>query len=367
VRGPSILCSMYASASLVAQRGRARGHGGYHDHPDDDAALIQRARLIGVAPEAQRTQIAFALQRSVGNAAVARMLQRPTGPISVQRCGSERHEGCACAGPTREKGDPVDDDETKTDKQKAGGSVPIQFELEEATSWPEPGTLAKHACPGSATPSPKFPQAKSTAAARAAMGACNWGITKPDKLKVRTKTCKDGTDWSLRVTGITSKIRKFSRLLPAQKEPNTRRARSGNFCDMTTELDALGTCAGAWYSLRAVKAHENVHVGEWKSSFPSDWPPLQVAIEGITVPASGATKSKAKARKAMRSSATFTAALNVGTANFPTFWAIPDPNGNTDAAERAVVDPKIVRICKHAKKKGWSPAACAPCNARGIT
>jgi hypothetical protein len=358
--------SMYAPALTVTHRSRPGSHGWYPGRADDDAELIQRAPLLTVAPEGQRTQIAFALQRHVGNAAVARMLQVQGSPISVQRCGSERHEGCACAGPTREKGDPVDDDEIKTDKRKIGGDVPIQFELEEATSPPEPGSLAKHACPGSATPTPKFPQAKSTAAARAAMGPCTWGITAPDKLSVKTKTCKDGTDWNLRVTGVTSKIRRFSRLLPGQKEPSTGRAKSGNFCDMTTELDALGNCPGAWYSLRAVKAHENVHVGEWKSSFPADWPAVQAAIEGITVPASGATKSKGKATKAMRSSATFTAAIATNTTNFPTFWAIPDPNGNTDAAERAVVDPKIVRICKHAKKKGWSPAACAPCNARGI-
>jgi hypothetical protein len=358
---------MYVSASIVANRVRTGSHARHREHPDEDATLIQGARMIGVAPEAQRAQIALALQRRVGNAAVARMLQTYAAPISVQRCGSERHAGCACAGPTREKGDPVDDDEVKTDKHKTQDASPIQFEVEDSTSLPEPGTPGKHACPGSVNPAPKFPLGKSTAARRAAMSACTWGITSPDKLSVKTKTCKDGTDWHLRVTGVRSKVRKYSRLLAGQREPTTGRATSGNFCDMTTQLDALGRCPGSWYMLAAVKAHENVHVGEWKSSFPSDWPAVQSTIEGITVPASGATKSKGAATSAMRSSATFTDALGVGSTNFPTFWAIADPNANTDAAEHAVVDPRIEKICNHAKAKGWSPGTCAPCSARGIT
>ena len=121
--------------------------------------------------------------------------------------------------------------------------------------------------------------------------------------------------------------------------------------------------------LDAVKAHEAIHNGEWKSSFPTDWPALETKIEALTAAASGATADKAAAITQMRSSATFTKALDTsnGGGNFPTFWAIADPNANTNAAEHAIVDPRAEAICKEAKKQGWSPSACAVCNTKGIT
>ena len=173
----------------------------------------------------------------------------------------------------------------------------------------------------------------------------------------------------MRVKKVTSKIRKFSRLLAGQREPTTGNTSSARFCPQVTQLNSLGTCAGKWYMLKAVKAHEKVHVKEWKDSFPTDWPAVKTKIEGIDVAATGATKSKKKATKSMRNSATFKNAIKTGSAagNFPTFWAIADPNANTNAAERTVVNPRIKQICKRAKKKKWTPGACPVCVAKGIT
>jgi len=209
----------------------------------------------------------------------------------------------------------------------------------------------------------------STAAQIAAMGACTWGITAPDPLGIGTVTCRDGANWRLVVTRVNSVIRSHSRLLPGQAEPvpgvNTT---ATNFCLQTTELDNLGDCPGAWYMIRAVRAHEDVHVDEWRNNFTTDWTPLETAIEALTVPAAGATADKAAATAAIRGTAVFTNARDTsnGGGNFPVFWGIADPNANTNAAERTVIAPRIRWICKYAKAQGWGPAACPVCVTNGI-
>ena len=210
---------------------------------------------------------------------------------------------------------------------------------------------------------------KSTAAQRAAMGACTWGITSPDPLKVSTRTCRDGAVWRLRVTKIVSDIRTFSRQLPGQVAPTTGNSTAANFCGQVRDLDSLGVCgAGHFYLLSAVKAHEAVHVTEWKTSMGSDWPAQKAIIEGLTVPAAAATKKKSAARAALRGSPAFRAALQTdrGSGNYRAFWGIPDPNPQSDAAERVVVTPQIRRLCVNARTRGFGPGACPVCANLGI-
>jgi hypothetical protein len=344
------------------------------------------------------------LQRSAGNVAVASLLAagRQPGRPAIQRCCS----GAAMCGPCAEenvtaqeqsptgapggkhKGEPVADDQIKTKgepvaddgiktarAEPTGGAVeyvdgvPIAFTT--AISAGEPaGELAaktKKCPPAGGKIQTVFPQARSTGAQIGAMGACTWGITAPDDLVVTTRTCEDGAgNWTLRVQGVTSRIRTFSQLLAGQAEATTASSTSGNFCPQVHELDVLGTCAGAWYMLSAVRAHERVHVQEWKTSFPADWPAVKATLEGLTVPKAGATAAQKAATAALRALPAFTSALRTNAVNFPTFWAIPDPNPSTNAAERAVVDPRITAICNKAKTKKWNPGACAECSARGF-
>lgn len=230
--------------------------------------------------------------------------------------------------------------------------------------------VGKTKCPAVKPRNPGFVgPIKSTAAQIAAMSACNWGITEPDPLKVSTMTCKDGTDWKLRVTNVSSTIRTFSRHLAGEVEPTVGNSTSANFCTQVSDLDALGNCPGSFYMLAAVRAHEAVHVDEWKTSAGSDWPAQQAIIDGLSVPASGATKNQAAATKSMRSSAAFQNALLTSRAsgNYPAFWGIPDPNTNTNAAEQVIVAPRIRQLCVNARSKGWTPSACPVCVANGIT
>jgi hypothetical protein len=199
------------------------------------------------------------------------------------------------------------------------------------------------------------------------MGSCTWGITVPDHLVVTTKTCEDGLgNWTLRVMGVRAGVRTFSRLLAGVTKPTVASSNAANFCTRAHELDVLGVCPGTVYMLAAVKAHERVHIQEWKTSFPTDWPAVKAAIEGLTVPTSGATATQRAATAALRAQPGFTNAMRPDATNFPTFWGIADPNANTDAAERAIVDPRITAICNRAKSRGFGPGACAECSARGI-
>lgn len=243
----------------------------------------------------------------------------------------------------------------------------IVFRVIEA---PPPDGKGKMKCPAPKNVRVGFtPPKKSTAAQRAAMGPCLWGITSPDPLKVATTTCRDGAVWRLRVTKIVSDIRTFSRQLPGQVAPTTANSTAANFCGQVTDLDVLGNCGpGHFYMLNAVKAHEAVHVEEWKTSMGSDWPAQKAIIEGLTVPAAGATKKKSAARAAMRGSAAFGNALQTSRAsgNYPAFWGIPDPNAQTDAAERVIVTPQIRRLCVNARTRGFAPGACPVCAGLGI-
>lgn len=281
------------------------------------------------------------------------------------------------------------DEEEPAAEPEGQGPAPIEPELErpapeEPSREPEPakekivfrvvdappvGELLKTFCPAPRAAPIRFGVRRSTAAQIAAMTPCLWGITAPDPLRVRTRVCRDGAVWRLRVTGVVSVIRTFSRLLAGEREPTVRNSTAGNFCNQVTDLDALGNCPPGphWYLLAAVRAHEAVHVEEWKSSMGTDWPTQKAIIEGLNVPRAGATRSRTRAHRAMRASPAFAAAVQTGGANYPAFWAIPDPNTNTGAAERVLVAPRIRQLCVNARSRGWAPGGCAVCAANGIT
>lgn len=262
--------------------------------------------------------------------------------------------------------------EGQKDEFKVKGNSTVRFSTIQSNQLPADSVEGKRKnCPPASPAPQRHRRLNSTAAQIAAMGAGTWGITMPDNLGIYTETCRDGANWRLNVTLVNSVIRTHSRLLAGQREPipgvNTT---SANFCDQVTELDdlGLGHPLHQWYMIRAVRAHEDVHIDEWRDNFDTDWNPLEAAIEGLSVPASGATATKAAATTALRSDPVFQNARDTtnGGGNFPTFWGIPDPNANTDAAERAVVDPRIQWICKRAQWDGWNPAGCPVCSALGF-
>lgn len=241
----------------------------------------------------------------------------------------------------------------------------INFSVVRSNQSPANRTRGKHQACLPAAPAPQRHRTlTSTAAQIAAMEACEWGHTDPDNLGIATETCRDGADWRLVVTQVNSVIRTYSRLLPGQAEPvpgvNTTAA---NFCNQATDLDGLGECAGNWYMIHAVRAHEDVHIDEWRDNFTTEWNPLETAIEALRVPASGATADRHAATAALRGMAVFQNAQDTSDAggNFPTYWGMPDPSPDTNVAEWLVVDPRIRWICQYADAQGWNSGACPVC------
>jgi hypothetical protein len=229
---------------------------------------------------------------------------------------------------------------------------------------------AQSQCPASKPAVAEFHIRAATAAEithnLATNGDCIWGETWSDPLTVTTTPCTDGTQWHVRVVHVESTIPTFSRLLPGQHEPTTANSSAANFCTQVGDLDALGRCPGHWYMIDAVKAHELVHAGDWQTDFPTDFPKVQAAIEAIAVPASGATSSASAAEAAIRASTAFQAALQTGDHNFPTSGGRRGTTAATNAAERAVTEPRIQELCKHADAKKWDPGVCDVCLDRGI-
>jgi hypothetical protein len=265
-------------------------------------------------------------------------------------------EGDAVA-PQPEESPPFEPGQTK---------AKIVFQVVDA---PPLGPDVKTWCPAPRPAPVGFGVRASTAAQQGAMAACTWGITAPDPLVVQTNVCRDGPVWRLRVTSVSSAIRTFSRHVAGEREPTVGNSTAASFCPQVTDLDALGNCPGGnWYMLAAVRAHEAVHVDEWRTSMGTDWPAQQAIIEGLTVPRAGATATWRAAYHAMRGTVAFRNAIrtNRGSGNYPAFWGIPDPNGNTNAAERVVVAPRIRQLCVNARSRGWAPGACPVCVANGI-
>jgi len=216
----------------------------------------------------------------------------------------------------------------------------------------------------------RMPHLTSTKSQITAMGKCDWGITAPDKLGIKTSVVKKNSDWQLKVTKVNSVVRSFSRLLPGQKEPvpgvNTTK---DNFKDQINELNKLGTCAGKWYMIRAVVAHENVHVKEWRDNFKTDWIKQKNIIEGLKVAATGENTKSNKAHKTLRAMPAFENArlTSNSSGNYPVFWGLADPNKQTNNAEKAIVAPRIKWICKYAKWNKWNPAGSPACTSLKIT
>ncbi|MBL8879059.1 MAG: hypothetical protein JNG88_08055 [Phycisphaerales bacterium] len=188
-----------------------------------------------------------------------------------------------------------------------------------------------------------------------------WGAMRPTTWAVDITAYFDcaSDSWKARVTQADSTYTIWWRLLAGISEASAAAATDANHCNMIADLNALGNRAGrAWYMLAAVEAHERVHVTEWRTSLDPKFATMKTTIEALSVPRASAADAAA-ARTAIRALPAYQTAVDAADNDAQTvFWAIPDPNGNTDAAEHAVVDPVITAIRARETAEGWT--VCPP-------
>jgi hypothetical protein len=162
------------------------------------------------------------------------------------------------------------------------------------------------------------------------------------------------TSWKTRLSSAVGNVSTWVRLLPGVSEASASVATASNQCKMIADLRDLGTVSPNWYVLSAVQAHENVHVGEFESSFNGVFSNLLGHIEALSLPFHcGDTVSSAKAAiKALPAYGTATAGA-ISSAN-SAYGAIADPNAATNSAEHTIVDPIIAAIQSKAAANHWS-------------
>ncbi len=187
----------------------------------------------------------------------------------------------------------------------------------------------------------------------------NWGIMRPDPFTdVDIEAYFDCATkkWKPKVVLADSTYDIGAQLLPGVREASVGVATEANHCQMIADLNALG--GSSWYVLAAVEAHEQVHVQEWEDSLNPEFATMKSTIEALTVEHT-AGKTATQARTEIIGLSQYGTAITTANTDARTvFFAIPDPNANTDAAERAVVDPIVVQIQMLAATQGW--AACPP-------
>lgn len=204
------------------------------------------------------------------------------------------------------------------------------------------------------------------------------GVTYPAPLLVETDTIRDGPNWRLCVTGVTSRVHSQSWLAIGEQEPTKANSTETNFSQQVTDLHQVSdrSTGAKWYMLAANRKHEMQHVNEWKTGFVKDWPAVQAAIESIHIPAGifGFSVSKERATGILRGSISFGKALDTSSAsgNYPTFWDPAHDDAGMRAIEHTVVDPRIKELCANAKSLGWRApggavsTGCVICSHHGI-
>jgi len=138
---------------------------------------------------------------------------------------------------------------------------------------------------------------------------------------------------------------------------------SSNYCHQVYDLKNLGG-SNTWYMLSAVIAHENVHASHLLPDLNNALASIEADVKTLTVPATGQTKAQAISQ--LRALAGFEAVRTAAKVDWRNeYYALIDtdhtPNGPTDTAEHAVVDPVGISICNlKASNPSWPGCSYCP-------
>jgi hypothetical protein len=165
-----------------------------------------------------------------------------------------------------------------------------------------------------------------------------------------------GKTWKCKVTKADTDYNIGYDLLPGADEASIAAATAGNLCDMIRCLKTLGNQKPQnWYMLADVKAHEEVHVQEYKDYLNPLFATAKATIEGLSVPHT-CGKTAGQAAADIKALAAYTSAINKMHTDVATVWKDPayvDPNAATNAAEHTKVDQMIIDLRNHGQGQGW--------------
>ncbi len=352
----------------------------------------------------------LALQRSIGNQAVARMMAATRSSNVVARCAGGCAGSCSCSetdeaellererpgGPlAKQQSDGLEAEDAQV------GDVPVQVVQQlvpedeagtdpnaaqptagEPTPAPDNGALGKtiqvsatevepgpdRSLSGPALLSKATTSVASGATPSNALGAGVYGLTFPESIAVTMGAKKVGSNWQPVVSALAGAYSLQTRLLPGQSEVTGPGGNStgANYCSQVKGLKTLGNTAGnPWYMISAVTAHEDVHATRFGPALVAAEPTITAALEAVTIPdVTGMTQAAAVA--ALSASAAFkaavTAAVQTWLAQILTLVAGDHAAGGpTDVAEHGIVDPMVTNICTFSKTPPpWPPCADCP-------
>ena len=289
------------------------------------AATIRTASSAPVGRTAVNRRDVIALQRSVGNCVVAKL---------VAQKGVEGEDEPFKDAPAEKREYPHGD---KDDSEKAevhGG----------ATIQRQPAPPPPAAPPAGLAGLNFLPVLKDKA-------PTGWGVTTEDDAVFDVTAYNSGAVWKCVITKADQQAHQGVRLLAGVTEV-TPALVSGSACAPLAKMKkslkdvADQNAQSGFYMLSAVQAHEDLHISQYRAALPAAYTALKTAVEALTVPiASAADAAAAKAAiKALPAYTTAISTFNAADANANNATAGHSPMAPFIAIEHTVVDPMIATI-----------------------
>ncbi|MGB3185603.1 MAG: hypothetical protein WBG36_11875 [Ornithinimicrobium sp.] len=178
-----------------------------------------------------------------------------------------------------------------------------------------------------------------------------WGVTTEDDAIFDITPYMSGGSWKCVITQADQQAHQGVRLLPGVTEV-TAALVGGSACGslgtMKKSLKDVADqkAASGFYMLSAVQAHEDLHITQYRNALSPAYPGLKTAVEALTLPAASAPNlASAKAAiKALPAYTTAIATFNAADVAANNATASHSPMAPFSTAEHAVVDPMIVTI-----------------------
>ena len=282
------------------------------------------------APRFSRTAVnrsdVMALQRSVGNSAVAKMVAEKgiAGEDEPFKDGAPAEKHAFSHG-----------DKDGGEKAAAASGATIQRQpAPPPPAPPPPGVAGLNFLPVLKDQSPT-----------------GWGVTTEDDAAFDITAYASGAMWKCVITKADQQPHQGVRLLPGVTEV-TPALIGGSACGpLATMKKSLKDVAdqnahSGFYMLSAVQAHEDLHITQYRAPLPAAYTTLKTAVEALAIPmASAASPAAAKtAIKALPAFTTAMATFHAADVAANNATAGHSPMAPFSAIEHTVVDPMIATI-----------------------